>query len=294
MKIKAPAKINISLRVIKNRHGRVAARDDGFHEIVSLMQPLTLADLLTVEVEDGAGITITCDDPAVPTGASNLAHKATCLFLDAASLARKVNIHIEKHIPVAAGLGGGSSDGAATLLALNELMGSLLGKAQLHAIATELGSDVPFFLLQGAAIATGRGERLVPVNLPEYSYILINPGFAISAQWGYSNLILTETPLNIKLTDLGESTQALLESPIKVREMLFNDLQPAALARHPELTDILAAFKESGAEGALMSGSGPTVFGLFLQETEARVALSFLKESFKGRPYRVIFCKGTR
>jgi 4-diphosphocytidyl-2-C-methyl-D-erythritol kinase len=177
-------------------------------------------------------------------------------------------------------------------MALNELMEASLKEAELFDIAEKLGSDVPFFLLLAAAIASGRGERLLPVKLPEYSYILINPGFPISAGWAYSNLTLTETPLNIKLTDLRELATTLLESPARVVEILFNDLQTAALARYPELTDITAALKQSGATGALMSGSGPTVFGLFLTEPSALEALSSLKESLKGRSYRFISTKG--
>lgn len=294
MKIKAPAKINIFLKV-------TSARDDGFHEIVSLMQPLTLADLLTITIEEGTGISITCADPLVPTDETNLAHKAARLFMEAAGLDHKIHIDIEKYIPVAAGLGGGSSDAASTLMALYELTGFPLKEAELHVIAAKLGSDVPFFLLRGSAIATGRGERLLPAKLSEYSYILIDPGFPISAGWAYSNLTLTETPLNIKLTDLGEpakllrrSVEALLERPELVVDILYNDLQQVVFARHPELNALFLALREGGADGVLMSGSGPTVFGLFLSEERADSALLLLKESLKGRPYRIILCKGAK
>ncbi|VAW39287.1 4-diphosphocytidyl-2-C-methyl-D-erythritol kinase [hydrothermal vent metagenome] len=285
MRIKAPAKINLSLRV-------TSKREDGFHEIITLMQPLSLSDLITVTVNNGAGITITCDDPDIPTDGRNLAYKAALMFLEEAGLARKVHIDMGKRIPVAAGLGGGSSDGAATLQALNELTGAPLTEAQLHAIAAGLGSDVPFFLLRGSAVAGGRGELLRPVKLPGYSYILINPGFGVSAAWAYGNLTLTETSHNIRITDLEESAVALLERPSSVVDILENDLERAVAAQRPEVSELLLALKESGAAGALMSGSGPTVFGLFLSESGAAPALEALEERFKGYDYRIIAAKG--
>jgi len=285
MKIKAPAKINLSLRV-------TSKREDGFHEIITLMQPLSLSDFITITVKSGEGITITCDDPEIPTDGRNLVHKAVRMFLDVAGLNRKVHIDIEKRIPVAAGLGGGSSDGAATLLALNELTGEVLSDLQLFDIAAKIGSDVPFFLLRGSAVAGGRGEILRAVKLPEYSYILINPGFGVSAAWAYSNLTLTETSHNIRITDLEERGAALLERPSSVVDILENDLERAVLAQHPEIAELLLALKECGAGGALMSGSGPTVFGLFLSEAGAALALEALKERFNRSTYRIIAAKG--
>lgn len=289
---KAPAKINITLRVISKR-------EDGFHEILSLFQPLDLADIISITVEEGSGISISCDDPEIPLDERNLAYKAAHIFLDSAGIDRKVHIGIEKHIPVAAGLGGGSSDGATVLMALNEALDNPLSDAELYDIAGKLGSDVPFFLLRGSAVASGRGEKLLPLSLPKYSYILINPGFAISAGWAYEKLALTETPIDIKLTDSSASAESLRrraetlgESPSRVVDMLENDLEPAALTHYPELTELLTALRESGADGALMSGSGPTVFGLFLSEANAASAVQLLKKSLSGRAYRIIPAKG--
>jgi len=256
MKIKAnaPAKINLSLRVISRR-------EDGFHEISSLMQPLSLSDLITITIDDGSGIKITCDDPDIPLDGRNLVHKAARSYLDAAEIERKIHINIEKHIPVAAGLGGGSSDGASTLMGLNEALGGLLDRAQ----------------------------------LPEYSYILINPGFGVSAGWAYSNLTLTETPHNIKIIDSEESAErlylagsALLERPANIVDLLENDLESAVVAEHPEIAELLGALRKSGADGVLMSGSGPTVFGLYLTKARADQALATLKKGLAARNYRII------
>ncbi len=294
MKIEAPApaKINLSLRVISKR-------EDGFHEISSLMQPLSLSDLITITIDDGAGITITCDDPDIPVDGRNLVHKTARAYLDAAEIERKVHIHIEKHIPVAAGLGGGSSDGASTLMGLNEVLGGLLDRAKLFEIAADLGSDLPFFLMQSSAVASGRGESLRALKLPEYSYILINPGFGVSAGWAYSNLTLTETPHNIKITDSEESAESLylaggllLERPSNVLDLLENDLAPAVVAEHPEIAELLLALRESGADGVLMSGSGPTVFGLYLTRARADRALAVLKKGLEGRNCRIIAVHG--
>jgi len=290
MKIKAnaPAKINLSLRVISRR-------EDGFHEISSLMQPLSLSDLITITIDDGSGIKITCDDPDIPLDGRNLVHKAARSYLDAAEIERKIHINIEKHIPVAAGLGGGSSDGASTLMGLNEALGGLLDRAQLFEIAAYLGSDLPFFLMQSAAVASGRGESLRALKLPEYSYILINPGFGVSAGWAYSNLTLTETPHNIKIIDSEESAErlylagsALLERPANIVDLLENDLESAVVAEHPEIAELLGALRKSGADGVLMSGSGPTVFGLYLTKARADQALATLKKGLAARNYRII------
>ncbi len=290
--LSAPAKINLSLRVISKR-------EDGFHEIISLMQPLSLSDLITITIDDGAGITIACDDPDIPIDGRNLVHKAARAYLDAVGIERKIHIDIEKHIPVAAGLGGGSSDGASTLMGLNEALGGLLETTKLFEIAADLGSDMPFFLMQSSAVASGRGQRLRAVKLPEYSYILINPGFGVSAGWAYSNLTLTETPHNIKITDSEESAERLftasgllLERPSNVLDLLENDLAPAVVAEHPEIAELFSALSESGADGVLMSGSGPTVFGLYLTRARADQALAVLKRGLEGRGYRIIAVHG--
>ncbi len=292
IKVLAPAKLNLSLRVISRR-------EDGFHEISSLMQPLTLSDLITITIDDGAGITITCDDPDIPIDGRNLVHKAARAYLDVAGIERKIHIHIEKNIPVAAGLGGGSSDGASTLMGLNEALGGLLGRAKLFEIAADLGSDLPFFLMQSAAVASGRGELLRAVKLPEYSYILINPGFGVSAGWAYSNLTLTETPHNIKIKDYEESAERLcyiggllLERPSNVLDLLENDLALAVVAEHPEIAELLLALRKSGADGVLMSGSGPTVFGLYLTRARVDQALAVLKKGLAGRNFRIIAVHG--
>ena len=184
--ISSPAKLNLFLKV-------VGKRPDGFHEISSLMQPLALADEITLSVSAGDSITMECSPVGlVPSDAGNLAWRAAEAFLLKAGLKRSVHIKLVKRIPVAAGLGGGSSNAAAVLTGLSRALGALPGEDDLPEIAASIGSDVPFFLSAVAALATGRGENIRPMTLPRYSYILINPAFPVSAAWAYANLDLTK------------------------------------------------------------------------------------------------------
>ncbi len=248
----SPAKLNLTLHVD-------CERADGYHDIVSLIQPLSLGDEVSVGVAPGEGISLECSARGVPSDDRNLAWRAAELVLGEASVKRSVSMEIKKNIPVAAGLGGGSSDAAGVLMAVNELIGSPLSNERLGEIALEIGSDVPFFLLGSAAIAKGRGEKLTPVRLPRLDYLLINPGFEVSAKWAYSNLNLTKKADNYILNDSLTS----LDSPESVASLLENDLEGAVIKAHPGLSELKTLLKDNGALGALMSGSGPTVFGLF-------------------------------
>src|SRR5213596_113486 len=181
MQVLAPAKINLSLKIL----GR---RSDGFHEIETLIAPITLCDQLEIGTSNSSnGIRFSCDDPSVPAGDNNLIVRAAKAFFAATKLKPAVSIELNKRIPHEAGLGGGSSDAASTLLALNELFETKLPREALAKLAESIGSDVPFFIFESAAICRGRGELVAPVRLPQrLSILLLKPNFVVPTAWAYS------------------------------------------------------------------------------------------------------------
>jgi len=248
----SPAKINLLLRVL-------GKRDDGYHDLYSVMQPISLYDDISIEAEDGESICVECASGDVPADRTNLAFRAAELFFERTGLKKRLRITIEKMIPVGAGLGGGSSNAATVLMALNTLLKGGLTEAELMEMGASLGSDVPFFMLKGPALATGRGEVLERISLPGCHYILINPGFQVSTAWVYGNLDLTK---NLENNNLTYSRQAF-DGCSRIKDMLHNDLEPVTEARHHEISALKGLLMENGALGSLMSGSGPTVFGIF-------------------------------
>lgn len=271
--IAAPAKINLYLKVL----GR---RPDGYHELESVMQKVTLADGLSF-LPQTEGIALACSDPDLPADEDNLVWRAARLFLDFTGATGGVRIRLEKRIPVAAGLGGGSSDAAAVLVALNRLFGSGLSEEQLADLGLRLGADVPFFVRSAsAALARGIGERLTPVaGLTSGHLLLVNPGFAVSTRWVYENLALTSggnpyilAPESGALTN-GNSGPASLDFHVAPGPCFVNDLETVTIGRHPVIGEIKQSLLDFGARVALMSGSGPTVFGYFLRPSEAQAAL---------------------
>lgn len=260
-----PAKVNLYLRVV----GR---RADGYHDLVSVMQPLSLADELTVALE-GRDIVLECDHPELPLGEANLVWRAAQKFMAATGREFGVHFRLRKRIPVAAGLGGGSSDAAGALLALNAALGAPLPAAGLHRLAGALGADVPFFLRREPAVARGIGTELTPMALPPYGYLLANPGLPLSTRWVYENLDLK------RLTSGPEHDNWDPEHP---EAWVRNDLAAVALPRFPELEDLLEQLAGSGARTQGLSGSGPTVFGLFDTPEAAREAGRNLRRSFSG------------
>ncbi len=256
----SPAKVNLFLAVT----GR---RPDGYHELVSLMCPLELADRIHIRV-GGGPITVHCDHPDVPETGANLAHQAARGFLDAASIDTGVDITIDKQIPVAAGLGGGSSNAATVLAGLNHHFGAPLAPAALAELALGIGADVPFFLLNRPALATGIGEILHPFGpLPPYSMLLLCPPYGVSTAGVYKNLNLALT----KCKKIHKS-YPLESQAFDVDRHLCNDLEEVAGSMHPDIYTAKATLLDAGAAGALMSGSGPTVFGLFPEAEAARKA----------------------
>ncbi len=267
LQVFCPAKVNLYLRVL----GR---RADGYHDLLSIMQPLSLADELIISPAP-PGIFLDCDEPGIPRGSGNLVWRAALEFQRATG--RKVGAHmvLRKRIPVAAGLGGGSSDAAAALLALNTLAGEPLQAASLHNLAGELGADVPFFLGLGPAVARGIGTQLSPLQLPAYCYLLLNPGVRVSTRWVYESLDL-DSLKRYKVLEEGEW------DPEQPAAWVHNDLESVTLKLYPELVRLLETLERLGALARGMCGSGPTLYGLFPTLEAARRAGEELRGAFQG------------
>jgi 4-diphosphocytidyl-2-C-methyl-D-erythritol kinase len=254
MQLLAPAKINLSFEV----KGR---RADGFHEIETLMAPITLADRLTIErAADDGQIHFSCDDPSLPGGDGNLVVRAAKLFRKATKIAGGITIALEKEIPHGAGLGGGSSDAAATLLGLNELFETRLTQDALLKLAAELGSDVPFFVVRSAAICRGRGELVSPVALKtNFDLLLLKPDFGVSTPWAYRRW-----KDSCAMPDVDYAPQ-------EFRGVRFgNDLEKPVFEKFVSLGRLKLWLREQAEVAvALMSGSGSTLFAVLHDNTDA-------------------------
>lgn len=269
--VNAPAKVNLVLRVLERR-------PDGFHNLWSLMQTVGLEDELRLSLRpDQAGgppVSLTCDDAALPTDSRNLVVRAAASVLErAASGSRsqiRVDIHLTKRIPMAAGLGGGSSDAAATILGLNRLLGLNWSPSEMAKVGESLGSDVPFFFFAPSARVKGRGEDVTAVAVTgERWIVLVNPGFPIETKWAYDKLAASRRqvpPLSAGLVRLmGHATLSWEE----LLPLMENDFEPALAPSHPVLSAIKTELILAGAEAALLSGSGATVFGVFRSQVAA-------------------------
>jgi len=256
--LNAAAKVNLVLEVL-------GKRDDGYHELVTVMQAVDLSDRVTLEEADV--LELRSRTPDVPSDGRNLALRAATALREASGVTRGVRITLDKRIPIAAGLGGGSTDAAAVLVGLNRLWRLRWPVERLDEVATTLGMDVPFFLRGGTARAVGRGERIEALRGGTLGLVLVNPRFPVSTAEMYARI----TPA--MYTD-GRHAKTLAEglrrTPTRVAASLYNGLQEAAVAAHPPIGRIRAALLAAGALGALMSGSGPTVFGVARSFEHAR------------------------
>jgi 4-diphosphocytidyl-2-C-methyl-D-erythritol kinase len=280
----APAKINLGLRVV----GR---RDDGYHTIETVMQKIDLCDELVLR-RGSDGICLHCLDDGTPEDETNLVYRAADLFLTTmanrcADPVSGVDITLRKRIPVAAGLGGGSSDAAATLKGMQMLCAARCSDAELAGLGLRLGADVPFFLNSApAARATGIGEVLAPVvPLTSYTVVLVNPGFPVSTQWVYQTFALTVLENKSKSKSLNkndhESERMNSAEELLLPARMRNDLEAVTVARYPEIEQLKNELKTHGAEAALMSGSGPSVFGLFAGRKDAESSYDVFRKRIK-------------
>jgi 4-diphosphocytidyl-2-C-methyl-D-erythritol kinase len=272
----SPCKVNLLLNIL-------GKRADGFHELETVFQTVHLCDRL-IFTRGGTGLQLTCSDPTLPTDASNLVHRAASKFLETAGIRAGIGIHLEKHIPMAAGLGGGSGNAATTLLGLNELFGGPLNDQQLHTIAATLGSDVNFFLQSKPALASGRGEKVEPVEnfaaLRGACFFLIHPGFGISTPWAYRELARFPAAQN-GLPGRAQKLISLLQTTdlATAGREFYNSLEAPALEKFPVLALYQEFLRENGAAAALMSGSGSTTFALFRDQS----SVAAVGEKFKAK-----------
>ena len=274
---KSPCKVNLLLNIL-------GSRPDGFHDLETILQPVKLHDTLRF-TRVGQAIELSCSDQSLPTDSGNLVHRAATTFLEAAGAREGVRIHLEKKIPQAAGLGGGSGNAATTLLGLNELFGLPLSAGQLHELAGRLGSDVPFFLQNQPALATGRGEHIEPLApfpaLAGALFLLIHPGFGISTAWAYKQLTRFPEALNGQAGRARKLITLLLGADLAAagREF-YNALEAPALEKFPLLALFQEFLRAQGVPATLMSGSGSTTFAIVHTEAEVRKLESQVQAKF--------------
>ena len=259
LQLKAPAKVNYRLDVL-------GKRADGYHDLRMIMQRVDLCDEIEISLSERPGIRVACGRAGVPDGPGNIAWRAADALLKLSGREVGIDISITKKIPVAAGLGGGSSDAATVLMGVNELLELGLSDERLMEIGVKLGADVPFFIFKKPALAEGIGNLLTALDqVPELWVVLVNPGIHCSTAWVYQNLQLTRKE---DAAIVSRSYGSLDE----VCAVLANDLEPVTFARFPAVQELKELLIKQGARGALMSGSGSTVFGLFADESSARCA----------------------
>ena len=275
---KAYAKVNLTLAVGEKRL-------DGYHEVVSVMQRVSLCDTLTAE-QTREGITLTCSDPALPSGEENLAHRAASLFFRETGIAGGAALTLEKRIPSQAGLGGGSSDAASVLLALRKLYAPALPDTELETMAAALGSDVPFFIRGGTQLATGRGEVLSPLpSLTDGWFVIVKPTESFSTPAMYRRL---DEPGSVLVRNSRYMQDAVAANNVHAVAAELHNSFERVVPKDSSLRTIKDALRAQGALASLLSGSGSAVFGLFDTETAARAAVEALRpawpEIFLARP----------
>jgi 4-diphosphocytidyl-2-C-methyl-D-erythritol kinase len=274
---KSPCKVNLLLNVL-------GKRPDGLHELETVMQPVGLYDRLQF-TRGGTAIQLTCSDASLPTDSGNLVWRAAAAFFQAARIQESVRIRLEKRIPVAAGLGGGSSNAATTLLGLNELFGQPLSLQELYPIAAALGSDVAFFLETSPALATGRGETIESLTpfpaLQGAAFLLIHPGFGISTAWAYKELARFPKALNGQ-PGMARQLVRLLQTVdlASASAGFYNSLEAPVLEKFPLLALYQDFLRANRAPATLMSGSGSTTFAIARTEIEARRLESQVQAKF--------------
>lgn len=262
--IKAPAKINLGLDVLSRR-------SDGYHDLKMIMQTISLFDILTFDVSEGDNVCLTCTNPNLETDDGNLVIKVIKRMCEEFNIHRSISVHLEKNIPVAAGMAGGSTDAAATFIAMNEIFSLGLNRLELMERAVSLGADIPYCIMQGTALSEGIGDILS--TLPSISGVILviaKPPVDVSTGYVYTNLKLSE---DTKHTDIDAISAAMRKNDIPLfASLLENILETVTIPAYPIINTIKQTMIDNGALGALMSGSGPTVFGIFDDRAKADIA----------------------
>ena len=271
MKLRDFAKINLGLDVIRRR-------EDGYHDVRMIMQTIQMYDQLEMEKKGSKGIALTTNLSYIPVNENNLVYKAAKLLMDQYQIQEGVSIHLNKFIPVAAGMAGGSSDAAAALVGMNKLFRLGMSKEELMKVGVKIGADVPYCIMRGTALSEGIGEKLTALPSLPACYILIGkPGVSVSTKFVYTNLKLDE---KTKHPDIDGMLDALQRQDLYgITDRMENVLESVTVPAYPVIQEIKDHMKAHGALNALMSGSGPTVFGIFDDKKKAEFACEKLKES---------------
>lgn len=280
IQLRAMGKINLGLDVVRRR-------PDGYHEVKMVMQTVNLYDKVGITVEAEPGIRITSNLSFLPTNENNIVYKAAALLMEQYAIDKGVSISLEKHIPVAAGMAGGSTDGAAVLYGMNRLFSLGLGRKRLMELGLKLGADVPYCLMRGTALSEGIGEVLTPLpGMPDCWILIAKPPVSVSTKFVYENLHLETLDHH---PDIDGIVKAIRSKDLYgMCSRLENVLETVTVGRHPEIREIKDFMKRHGAINALMSGSGPTVFGIFDDEREARSGCEALRETGLARQVYVV------
>ena len=270
LKLKAKAKINLGLDVVRKR-------EDGYHEVRMIMQMINLYDKITLRKKTEPGITVTANLSYLPVNEDNLVYRAAKLLMDEFQVDGGLEIELQKYIPVAAGMAGGSTDAAAVMVGVNRIFQLGLNKKQLMERGVKIGADVPFCIMRGTALAEGIGEELTPLPaMPHCSLVIAKPKIHVSTKFVYGNLKvgeLTEHP------DIDVQVQALRENNLEqLVTRMGNVLETVTIPAYPVIDEIKHTMMKYGAMGAMMSGSGPTVFGIFEKEDKAQEVCRLLKK----------------
>ena len=285
--VSAPAKINLILRVLDRRA-------DGYHNLWSIMQTTGLEDDITIKLNrDHAEIRLQCDISSLSTDQTNLVVRAAAAVLRRCERTLGLDMTLTKRIPMGAGLGGGSSDAAATIIALNRLLNLGWSATEMAEVGQALGSDVPFFFFAPSAVVTGRGEHVNPVRMKGDRWIvLVNPGFSVETKWAYRELSSTRPhvpTLSDQQAVLNREREPSWEQIVQAAE---NDFEPPVFAAHPDLRAIKRDLLTQGAEAALLSGSGATVFGVFRDEARAKHAYTHFQQRSQYKVFVVPTASG--
>lgn len=285
MKLRALAKINLGLDVL-------GCRDDGYHEVKMIMQTVFLYDRILLRITKKPGIQVKTNLSYVPSNENNLAYKAAKLLMEEFDIKSGIWIDIKKYIPVAAGMAGGSTDAAAVLVGMNKLCKLGLTKKELMKFGVKLGADVPYCIMRGTALAEGIGEELTRLPaMPDCKILIAKPPISVSTKFVYDNLVLDETTkhpdMDVLIDDLKQKDLAGLSGH------MGNLLETVTIEKYPVIQQIKQVMMDFGSLGAMMSGSGPTIFGIFEEETKAQAALDEIrkrelaKQLYITRPYNL-------
>lgn len=284
IKLKARAKINLGLDVI-------GKREDGYHEVRMIMQSLNLYDGVIIRKSKNLGIVITTNRNYLPTNEDNLMYKAARLMMEEYNINSGIEIELEKFIPVSAGMAGGSSDAAATMVGINRLFRLGASREELMKLGVKIGADVPFCIMRGTVLAQGIGEKLTKLPaMPSCPIVIAKPGINVSTKFVYQNLKINEDTLH---PDIDGMIEAIKRRDIEgVCSRLGNVLETVTVKEYPIIDTIKKEMIAQGAINSLMSGSGPTVFGIFKNRRQAHQSADLLKESGLAKQVFVtdVFC----